>query len=704
MNETEHTQATPSHTNRLIHETSPYLLQHAHNPIDWFPWGPEAFEKARREDKPILLSIGYAACHWCHVMAHESFEDEETARLVNEHFVSIKVDREERPDVDMIYMNVVQMLTGHGGWPMTVFMTPDGEPFFGGTYFPPEPRYGMPSFKQLLLNVAEVYRTRRDDIRANARQIMEELQHISAPKLAENEVTADVLDQAYDRLERSFDQHYGGFGTAPKFPAAMNLIFLLRYYQRTKRSEALHMVELTLTNMAHGGIYDQLGGGFHRYSTDEKWLVPHFEKMLYDNALLSRLYLYAYQLTHKPLYKRIAEETLDYIVREMTAPEGGFYSAQDADSEGVEGKFFVWTSDQITGVLGESDGALLCKYFDVTPWGNWEGHNILNVPRPMSVVAKLEGLSEEELCRVIERGRKKLFEYREQRIKPLRDDKIITGWNGLMLRSFAEAATILNRDDYRQVAIANAQFLLTHLQRDGRLLRTYRDGISKLNAYLEDYALLIDGLLALYEATFELHWLTEARRLADIMIEQFWDDVDGGFYFTSHDHEQLITRSKEFYDNATPSGNSVAADVLLRLALYFDVPEYRRRAERILRTTIGSVRRFPSAFGHLLGALDFYVGAPKEIALVGYRDAADTEALRRTVFDRFLPNKIIALKEPDAEPASEAIPLLKDRSAIDGRATAYVCQNFTCQMPVTDADALAAQLAERAPSTEGPLS
>lgn len=694
MNNTERKQATPSHTNRLIHETSPYLLQHAHNPIDWYPWGPEAFEKARREDKPILLSIGYAACHWCHVMAHESFEDEETARLVNEHFVSIKVDREERPDVDMIYMNVVQMLTGHGGWPMTMFLTPDGEPFFGGTYFPPEPRYGMPSFKQLLLNVAEVYRTRRDDITANARQIMEELQHISAPKLVEGEVTADVLDQAYVRLYRSFDEQYGGFGAAPKFPAAMNLIFLLRYYQRTKRPEALHMVELSLTKMAYGGIYDQLGGGFHRYSTDEKWLVPHFEKMLYDNALLSRVYLYAYQITNKPLYRRIAEETLQYVIREMTAPEGGFYSAQDADSEGVEGKFFVWSPDEIMRVLGEADGTLLCKYFDVTTWGNWEGHSILNVPRPMSVLAKLEGLSEDELRQVIERGRKRLFEHREQRIKPLRDDKIITCWNGLMLRSFAEAAAILNRDDYRQVAIANAEFLLTHLQRDGRLLRTYRDGISKLNAYLEDYALLIDGLLALYEATFELRYLQEARRLADIMIEQFWDNVAGGFYFTSHDHERLITRAKEFYDNATPSGNSVAADVLLRLALYFDVPEYRQRAERILRATIESVRRFPSAFGHLLGALDFYFGAPKEIAVVGRRAAADTQALLRVIFDRFLPNKIVALKEPDDEElVGELIPLLKDRSAIDGRATAYVCQNFTCQRPVTDAPMLGAQLA-----------
>jgi hypothetical protein len=692
MNNQENKHGAPQYTNRLIHETSPYLLQHAYNPVDWFPWGPEAFEKARQKDKPILLSIGYAACHWCHVMEHESFEDEETARFMNEHFISIKVDREERPDVDMIYMNVVQMLTGSGGWPMTVFMTPDAEPFFGGTYFPPEPRYGMPSFKQLLANIADVYRARRDDLTANTRQIMNELQRISAPKLAEDDVSPDVLDQAHDGLLQNFDPRDGGFGRAPKFPASMNLIFLLRHYQRTKRPEALDMVELTLTKMACGGMYDQLGGGFHRYSTDDKWLVPHFEKMLYDNALLSRLYLYAYQVTNNVFYKRIAEGTLDYVVREMTNSEGSFYSTQDADSEGVEGKFFVWTPDEVKEILGESDGTLFCKYYDVTQWGNWEGHNILNVPREMSIVAKLEGLSEEELGHVIEHSRRKLFEHREHRIKPLRDEKVITSWNGLMLKSFAEAANILNRDDYRQVAVTNAGFLLTHLRRDGRLLRTYRDGVSKLNAYLEDYALLIDGLLALYEATFEPRWLEESRSLADTMLKQFWDDVDGGFYFTSHDHETLITRSKEFYDNATPSGNSVAADVLLRLALYFDAPDDRRRAERIFRANIRAVKRFPSAFGYMLGALDFYFGQPKEIAIIGKREAADTQSLVRTVFERFLPNKIVALKEPgDGQPGS-LIPLLEHREMVDGKATAYVCQNFTCQTPVTEVEDLAQQL------------
>jgi hypothetical protein len=681
------------HTNRLIHETSPYLQQHAHNPVDWHPWGEEAFERAKKEDKPILLSIGYSTCHWCHVMERESFEDEETARLMNENFINIKVDREERPDLDAIYMNVVQMLTGHGGWPMTVFLTPEQAPFFGGTYFPPEDRYGMPGFRRLLLSIAEAYRTRRDDLQANAEAILNELKRVSAPKPTEGEVTPDALDQAYHGLAQHFDPQDGGFGQAPKFPAAMSLIYLLRYSHRTKKQEALDMVELSLMKMAQGGIYDQLGGGFHRYSTDEKWLVPHFEKMLYDNALLSRLYLYAFQVTDNTFYKRIAEETLDYVVREMTSPDGGFYSAQDADSEGVEGKFFVWTPEEVNAVLGRQDGELFCKYFDVTPWGNFEGKNILHVSRAMDIVARLENISVEALSHVIERGRKKLFETREQRIKPHRDEKVLTSWNGLMMRSFAEAANVLERDDYRQVAVRNAEFLLAHLRRDGRLLRTYRNGVGKLNGYLEDYALLADGLLALYEATFDRRWLKEARELTEKMIGQFWDEIDGGFYFTGQDHETLIARTKEYYDNATPSGNSVAADVLLRLSLLLDEPNDRRRAERVFRVMSDALARYPSAFGHLLGALDFYFSQPKEIAIIGANQSPDTRALVRTIFTRFLPNKIVAFKEPNDELAGELIPLLKGRGMVDNQATAYVCQNFACQRPVTDPEALAQQLA-----------
>jgi hypothetical protein len=688
----EHKQDAPKHTNRLIHESSPYLLQHATNPVDWFPWGPEAFEKARQEDKPMLLSIGYAACHWCHRLREESFENEEIARFMNEHFVSIKVDREERPDLDMIYMNVVQMLTGSGGWPMTVFLTPDGEPFYGGTYFPPEDRHGMPGFPRVLASIADIYKNRRQDIQANAQEIMKELRRVSAPRPAEGEVSADILDQAFQHLAQNFDPVHGGFGRAPKFPSAMSLVYLLRYHQRTRNQDALDMVEVSLTKMAGGGIYDQLGGGFHRYSTDEQWLVPHFEKMLYDNALLSRLYLYAYQVTGNGFYRRIAEETLDYVIGEMTSPEGGFYSAQDADSEGVEGKFFVWTPGEIKEILGEKDGDLFCRYYDVTDWGNFEGQNILNIPRDREIVAKLENVSVDELAAVIERGRKKLFDHREHRIKPHRDEKVLTAWNGLMLRSFAEAANALDREEYRQIAIKNAEFLLTHLRRDGRLLRTYRDGVSKLNGYLEDYALLADGLLAVYEATFDWHWLEEARALTDTMIVKFWDDVDGGFYFTGKDHEELITRSKEFYDNATPSGNSVAADVLLRLAILFDERDFERRAVKVFRLMHDPVSRYPSAFGHLLGAMDFYFSTPKEIAIVGERTSSDTQALLRSINHRYLPNKVVAFKEPGDARAEELIPLLRNRETIDGKATAYVCEHFTCQAPVTEHEELSKQL------------
>ncbi|RMG53557.1 MAG: thioredoxin domain-containing protein [Acidobacteria bacterium] len=683
----------PKYTNRLIHETSPYLQQHAHNPVDWYPWGEEALERARREDKPILLSIGYSTCHWCHVMERESFENEEIARLMNEYFINIKVDREERPDLDAIYMNVVQMLTGSGGWPMTVFLTPDGEPFFAGTYFPPEDRYGMPGFRRVLLKVAELYRTRRDDLMASAREIVRELNRISVPPPTRHRLGPEILDQAYESLVQQFDAQHGGFGRAPKFPSAMNLIFLLRHYQRTKKPGALEMVELSLTRMARGGIYDQLGGGFHRYATDERWLVPHFEKMLYDNALLSRLYLYAYQVTGNEFYRRIAEETLTYVVREMRSPEGGFYSAQDADSEGVEGKFFVWTPEEIKQVLGEREGELFCQYYDVTPWGNFEhGRSILHVPREIDIVARSADIDVASLRQIIERGRTALFHHREKRIKPHRDEKIITSWNGLMLRSFAEAASILDREDFRQIATNNAEFLLTHLRRDGRLQRTYRGGVSKLNAYLEDYALFADGLLALYEATGDWRWLDEATSLVETMIEQFWDDEEGGFYFTARDHEPLIARMKEFYDNAIPSGNSVAADVLLRLAHWLDKPEYYQRAERLFELVGDAVRRFPGAFGHLLGALDFYFSSPREIAIVGDKHADDTRALLRAVFERFLPNKVVALKDPREGEAARRIPWLKDREPIAGRATAYVCQNFSCQAPVTDVAALVEQL------------
>ncbi|HEY0407881.1 MAG TPA: thioredoxin domain-containing protein, partial [Pyrinomonadaceae bacterium] len=512
------------HTNRLSGETSPYLLQHAHNPVDWHPWGEEAFARARAENKPILLSIGYSACHWCHVMEHESFENEEIARLMNENFISIKVDREERPDLDQIYMNAVQMMTGHGGWPMTVFLTPEGVPFYGGTYYPPVDRYNMPGFPRVLLGVAEAYRSQPDEITQSADTMLAELRRLGQARASNEGIAVELLDDAARGIARSYDAQHGGFGSAPKFPAPMNLEFLLRVYHRTGQSDALEMVEHTCRKMAEGGMYDQLGGGFHRYSTDARWLVPHFEKMLYDNALLARLYLHAYQATRNDFYRRIAEETLDYVAREMMDERGGFYSTQDADSEGHEGKFFVWTIDEVKEILGAEDGALFSSYYDVTAGGNFEGQNILNVTRSIEDAAKASGVTVERLREALARGRRALFDARERRVKPDRDEKVLTAWNGLMLAAFAEAAAILEREDYLNAAKNNAQFVLDNLRREGLLLRAYKDGQAKLNAYLEDYAFFIDGLLALYEAAGELRWLEEALSLALTMNAEFWDE------------------------------------------------------------------------------------------------------------------------------------------------------------------------------------
>src|SRR3712207_4865467 len=535
--------------NRLAQETSPYLLQHKDNPVDWYPWGEDALERAREEDKPILLSVGYSACHWCHVMERESFEDEETARIMNEHFVNIKVDREERPDIDSIYMSAVQALTRHGGWPMTVFLTPDGAPFYGGTYFPPAPRGGLPSFQQVLLSLADAYADRRDDVMRSAQSVREYLQAATGAAMPKAAVGVELLDGAAASLLSQLDRRFGGFGGAPKFPQAMNLEVLLRHYHRTGDLGALSGVELTLRHMANGGIYDQLGGGFARYSVDQYWLVPHFEKMLYDNALLSRLYLEAYQATGDPFYWRIAEESLDYVVRDMTSPEGGFYSAEDADSEGEEGKFYVWTQAEIRAVLDEEEARLAERYWDVTERGNFEGKSILYVPRPLEAVAAEFGLPPEGLWERIEGIRSKLFAAREERVRPGRDEKILAAWNGLMLRSFALAARILDREDYGEVARRNATFLLEGLRVDGRLRRSYKDGQARFNGYLEDYAMAADGLVALYEATFETRWLAEAAHLADAILELFWEEGSRAFYDTPADHEELVTRPRDVYDS-----------------------------------------------------------------------------------------------------------------------------------------------------------
>lgn len=683
------------HTNRLSGETSPYLLQHAHNPVDWYPWGEEALARAREENKPVLLSIGYSACHWCHVMEHESFENEEIARLMNENFINIKVDREERPDLDQIYMNAVQMMTGHGGWPMTVFLTPEGVPFYGGTYYPPVDRHNMPGFPRVLLGIAEAYRSKHDEVTETAVSMLTELRRIGQSASSNESISVDLLDRAERGIARNYDAKYGGFGSAPKFPAPMNLEFLLRVYHRNGQPTALEMVEHTSRKMAEGGMYDQLGGGFHRYSTDARWLVPHFEKMLYDNALLARLYLHVYQTTHDEFYRRIAEETLDYVVREMTNEHGGFYSTQDADSEGHEGKFFVWTIDEINKVLGAEDGALFSAYYDVSASGNFEGQNILNVTRSIEETARAANVSVERLQEALARGRLELFDLRERRIKPARDEKVLTAWNGLMLAAFAEAAAILERDDYLAMAKNNAQFILHNLRRDGLLLRTYKDGQAKLNAYLEDYAFFIDGLLALYEATGELRWLEEAKALADTMNEEFWDEQEGAYFYTGQSHEELIVRSKDFMDNATPSGNSVAAEVLLKLAVLTGNEDYNRKAVAIFRLLRDSLTRYPTAFGRLLSALDFYLSTPKEIVILGSRADALTQALVREVWKEYVPNKVLVQAEEDEARAAEIIPLLRERKMTGGVATAFVCEHYTCQQPVNTAAELAAQLTVR---------
>ncbi len=680
------------HTNRLQNETSPYLLQHAHNPVDWYAWSEEALERARSENKPILLSIGYSACHWCHVMERESFENEEIAALMNENFINIKVDREERPDLDQIYMNAVQLMLGHGGWPLTVFLTPELIPFYGGTYFPPEDRFRLPGFPRVLLGVADAYRSRPDEIAQTTSSFLNELRRMSVASESNEPLDSQLLDAAAGALARNYDPRHGGFGGAPKFPASMNLEFLLRVHHRNGNDEILKMVTNTCRRMAEGGLYDQLGGGFHRYSTDAQWLVPHFEKMLYDNALLSRLYLHAYQVTGDDFFRRIAVETFDYVAREMTDESGAFYSTQDADSEGVEGKFFVWTVEEIVKELGAEDGRIVCAYWGVTAEGNFEEKNILHVPRPAQTVAAELNISVERLLEIIERSKSLLFAARENRVKPGRDDKAIAAWNGMMLTSFAEAACILERADYLRIAERNADFILTTLRQEETLFHVYKDGQARHHGYLDDYASVVSGLLSLYEATGAVRWLNVSLSLTEQMCEEFWDDADGGFFYTSKHGETLIVRNKDFTDNATPAGNSVAAELLLRLALLTENQDYGRKAITIFRLLRDQMLRYPSAFGYLLGALDFHLSTPKEIAVVGEAEAEDLRALLREIWRHYLPNKVLAQSLTHDAETSKLLPLLRNRSTIDGRATAYVCENYSCLQPVTAPVELAAQL------------
>jgi uncharacterized protein len=680
--------------NRLASETSPYLQQHRENPVDWYPWGEEALERARTEDLPILLSIGYSACHWCHVMEHESFEDEETARLMNERFVNVKVDREERPDIDSLYMAAVQQMTGHGGWPMTMFLTPAGVPFYGGTYFPPAPRHGLPSFRQVLAGVSQAYRERREQVDESAAGMLAALRESSLDRPAPSTLEVALLDAAAARLAARFDPVHGGFGGAPKFPQPMIIEFMLRSWRRTGDDEALRMAITTLDSMARGGIYDQVGGGFHRYSVDAEWLAPHFEKMLYDNALLARAYLHGFQASGDERLRNVVEEIFAYVMHEMSSPEGGFYSAQDADSEGEEGRFYVWSAEEVDEVLGDVDGPIFRRYCDITSAGNWEGRNIPRVLADLEVVARDIDMEPEALREVISRGRGLLYTRRCARVWPGLDDKVLTSWNAMMIHSFAEAGRVLRKQEYVDAAMNAASFVLRELRRDGRLLRTWRRGTAKIDAFLEDHALLCGALLALYEATFDARWVREATLLADAMLERFWDEEAGVFFDTASDTEPLVIRPRDFFDNATPSGNSAAASALLRLAALLGEARYENVAVRVMEGQAQLIAQMPQGFGELLCAVDFYLSPPREVAIVGDVSEAKTLALLDVVQSSYRPDLVLALRNT-ADPAvdaTEEIPLLRGRELVDGHPAAYVCYRFTCARPVTEPKGLLAEL------------
>ncbi len=651
--------------NRLINETSPYLLQHAHNPVDWYPWGPEALEKAAAENRALFISVGYAACHWCHVMERESFEDPEVAAVMNENFVCIKVDREERPDIDAIYMDAVQALSGHGGWPMSVWASPEGIPFYGGTYFPPQDRPGMPSFRRVLEGISRAWDESGPTIVEQGRELVRRIAESNHPPRIDGDLSPELLPNAVTTLSRSFDRQNGGFGRAPKFPQPPVLELLLRQ-AGTGNSEASEMIQMTLRKMALGGIYDQVGGGFARYTVDATWLTPHFEKMLYDNAQLARLYTRAWQLDHSPLYRRIAEETLQYLVRDMQDSTGGFYSSEDADSEGHEGKFYVWDYDEFMGLAPEA-----AEYYGVTPEGNFEGSNILT--------AASDDPPEE--------ARKKLFAAREGRVRPGRDEKILTSWNGLAISAFAETGAALGRSDLVDQGARAARFLLKSARNEhGRLLHSYKDGQARVLGMLEDYAYLAEGLFSLWEVTFEPEWLEATRELTAQMLDLFWDTDEDGFFSTGKDHEKLILRQKEIIESVTPAPNGVASLVMLRLGLLTGQDDLTAKAESVLKIALPYMDRVPQAVCTFLSALDFHLSTPKEIVVVGSRPEADP--LIEQIWNRYLPNKVVAGSPPGIDS-----PLLEDKVAIGGRPTAFVCEHFACKAPTSDPRVLAAQLA-----------
>jgi uncharacterized protein YyaL (SSP411 family) len=687
---------TSPKANRLADETSPYLLQHAANPVDWHPWGEEALSKSRSQDRPIFLSIGYSACHWCHVMERESFENADIAALMNEHFINIKVDREERPDLDQIYMSAVMAMTGHGGWPMSVFLTPDLKPFFGGTYFPPADSRGMAGFPRVLLSVHRAWEERRDEIVASAAEMTEQLRAFTVLSPASGPLEPKLLDHAARALERAFDSRHGGFGQAPKFPHPMDLKVLLRHHARTGQEHPLQIVRHTLDKMARGGIYDHLGGGFARYSTDDRWLVPHFEKMLYDNALLAGTYLEGYQVTRDAELGRVARETLDYVLGRMTGPEGGFYSTEDADSEGVEGKYYVWSLAQVTELLGPERAKTFCYVYDITQHGNWEGHNILNLQKPVGQAAKLLGRDEDELRGELAAARAVLLAVRDQRVPPQKDTKVLVSWNGLMISALAEGGRILKEERYLEAAAKASGFILDRMRRDdGRLLHTFKDGRAKLDAYLDDYADLIDGLTRLYEATGEPRWVESALELARIMIDEFADPEQGGFYFTGAHHEALIARQKDVHDNATPSGNGMAATALLRLGALTGRDELMAAGRTALALIQPVLEAQPTATGQSLIALDFLLGSVRELAVIAGADAAEFKAVLETIATRFEPHKVVAPATPEqAAQLAGTLLLLAGRPARDAKTTTYICEHFTCGSPVVGVEGVAAALSE----------
>ncbi len=678
--------------NRLAGETSPYLLQHAENPVDWYPWGPEALARSAAEDKPIFLSIGYAACHWCHVMEHESFENADIARQLNENFVAIKVDREERPDLDQIYMNAVQMLTGRGGWPMSVFLTAEGKPFYGGTYWPPQARMGMPGFDEVLTAVADAWRNRRDEIARQAEHLTDKIVSLGQLAASEDDLSPHPLLMAERLLARMFDAQNGGFGGAPKFPHPIDLRVLLRIAKRTGHAQSLEMVRHTLDKMAAGGIYDHLGGGFHRYSVDERWLVPHFEKMLYDNALLASCYLEAFQATSEPRYERVVRETLDYVLREMTDREGGFHSTQDADSEGVEGKFYVWTPAEVQALLSPETARAFCYVYDVSDEGNFEEKNILNQPKTIVQAAQILNRDPAELTAELDRARVMLRNARSKRVHPALDDKVLVSWNGLMIAAAAAAGAVLDEPRYVTAAARAARFLLDKMRRpDGGLFHSYRAGQARLAAYLDDYACLADALVTLYEADFDDRWLESAIGLADTILAQFADREQGGFFYTAENHESLVARPRDVQDSSTPSGTAMAVTVLLKLARLCGRDDYRSAAERTLKTFVHLMNEHPTATGQMLLALDFHVGPTPELAIVGDRRAAPTRQVLADLRRRFWPNKVVALRsDPDAGSPCLA-GLFAGKRPGTPLPTLYTCEHFTCEEPVHGPAAIVAK-------------